>query len=487
MTLLPPRTRRSSPAPGPRRPASARLVDGMASVLATRTTRRGFLQRTAVVGSALTVAPGQFVLRPGSAYAAVCGPDASCASGYTAFCCTINGGANTCPPGNFVGGWWKADGSGFCCGKPRYYVDCHEPCTRCTSGCASGSFCRGCTSCTCRCSGSAGCDQRKTCCNHFRYGQCRQDIACSGPVTCRVVSCTPPWQEHDSCSTASATDNRTRDHSADCLPGHCPGVIEQHHAALGGAAGPLGRFRSGEHVLPDGVGRQSIYERGIIWWSPDTGPHAVWGAILERYAGLRYEQGVLGYPTTDERATARGAVSEFQRGSIWWTPQTGAQEVYGAIRERWRALGGEGGILGHPVTGETAAPGGGRQSRFERGVVLWTPGTGAHAVYGEILTRYEALGGAGTLGYPLASEESAAPGGRVSRFQRGRVYWTPATGAHVVYGGILERYLAEGGPASRLGFPVGDEEDAPGGRQSRFQHGRITWDRATHETTVRPA
>ena len=32
----------------------------------------------------------------------------------------INGGANTCPPGSFVAGWWKMGNSAFCRGDARY-------------------------------------------------------------------------------------------------------------------------------------------------------------------------------------------------------------------------------------------------------------------------------------------------------------------------------------------------------------------------------
>ena len=477
------RSRATGPGAHPR--ASARLVDGLAGVLEARTSRRGFLVRTAVVGSALAVAPARYVLRPGTAYAAVCGGDASCTSAYSAFCCTINGGYNRCPPGHLVGGWWKADGSGFCCGRPRYYVDCHEPCTRCTTGCASGAFCEGCTSCSCRCSGSTGCDQRKTCCNHFRYGQCRQDVACTGPVTCRFVTCTPPWQQYD-CSAASATDNRTHDHSADCLPGQCAGPIAERHSVLGGATGVLGRALHDERSTPDGVGRYVEYERGLIYWTPATGAWAVWGAIRARYAALRWEVSPLGYPTSDEQATSdgRGRVSRFQHGSIVWSPAHGAVEVYGDIHRRWRALGAERSVVGHPVRGEAPAPGGGRVSVFERGVVLWAGRTGAHAVLGAILGRYDALGGpGGFLGYPLTDEEPIGTG-RVNRFVGGHVYWSAATDAHEVHGAILARYLAEGGPTGPLGFPVTDEEDAPGGRASRFQRGRIWWSSATGTTTV---
>ena len=49
-----------------------RAVSTLAAVLDRRTSRRGFLARVAVAGSALTVAPLVFALRPVSAYDAVC-------------------------------------------------------------------------------------------------------------------------------------------------------------------------------------------------------------------------------------------------------------------------------------------------------------------------------------------------------------------------------------------------------------------------------
>ena len=140
----------------PAAPASQRLAERVAGFLGAHTSRRGFIARTAVIGSALAVNPGGFVLRPGTAYAAVCGPAPDCAAGYTAFCCTTNG-ANQCPPGTFVGGWWKADGSSYCCGGPRYYIDCQNSCTGCSSGCGGyNSFCS--SACI---NGSCHCDQRQ--------------------------------------------------------------------------------------------------------------------------------------------------------------------------------------------------------------------------------------------------------------------------------------------------------------------------------------
>ncbi|HEV7886975.1 MAG TPA: twin-arginine translocation signal domain-containing protein, partial [Acidimicrobiales bacterium] len=197
---------------------SVRLVEKASAFLANHTSRRGFLARSAVVGSALTVAPMRYVLEPGTAYAAVCGCagqscncGAACCDGYTEFCCTMTG-SNTCPPGTFVAGWWKADRTSFCAG-PRYYIDCNG---LCQCACGSGHFCPGCDGLHCGCA-NGDCNLRKAGCTAFRYGQCHTEIGCSGRILCRVVSCTPPWEIDPACSRVSATDNNTGPHDAACL------------------------------------------------------------------------------------------------------------------------------------------------------------------------------------------------------------------------------------------------------------------------------
>jgi hypothetical protein len=199
---------------------TASLSERLVTRLAERTgrlipSRRSFLGGAALVGAALAVDPVGYLVRPASAYDAVCGADNTCAAGYTVFCCTINGGNNTCPPDSFVGGWWKADHSSFCGGNARYYIDCNAY--------RDGRY-------TCHCN-STTCDQRRVACNQFRYGQCNTQIPWSdtGPVLCRVVSCTPPWvQFGGTCSSSSATDNNTATHSAPCLNGSNPvGVVDR--------------------------------------------------------------------------------------------------------------------------------------------------------------------------------------------------------------------------------------------------------------------
>jgi hypothetical protein len=196
-------------------------------VVASRLDRRSFLARTAMVGTALVTAPADLLLRPQSAYAAVCsclGQSCPCGSlccdGYTEFCCALYG-ANACPAGSLIGGWWKADGSSFCGGAARYYMDCHKPCGSC--GCGGSGICSGaCNGTRCGC-GNGRCDHRKAGCTSFRYGNCNNGTACIGPIQCRVVSCTEPWRLEPTCSsTAVRTDNNTRSHNRPCLQAGLP-------------------------------------------------------------------------------------------------------------------------------------------------------------------------------------------------------------------------------------------------------------------------
>ena len=199
---------------------STALLDRAVGGFSRRLDRRSLLRRSTFAATALVAAPADFVLRPRTAYAAVCrcqGQACACGSlccdGYTEFCCTLTG-SNGCPPGTVAAGWWKVDGSGFCGGAPRYYLDCNAQCGGC--GCRGGICSGACSGTRCGCAWG-DCNNRKSGCVQFRYGQCNQQIACLGPIVCRVVTCTPPWVFDGSCTTASRTDNNTANHTRPCL------------------------------------------------------------------------------------------------------------------------------------------------------------------------------------------------------------------------------------------------------------------------------
>jgi len=187
------------------------LVSKTSGMLDARLSRRSFIARTTLLGSAVAATGCAVITQPGTPYQSVAGCSGGlCTDGYTEFCCVINDGVNACPPGSTPGGWWRADGSIYCGGGSRYYIDCNEICC----GPVSGGFCAGCSPCRC----AVNCDTRRVHCNYFRYGQCNVQIPIMGPIACRMVLCTPPYPPYTllACGPSSAVDDATANHNADC-------------------------------------------------------------------------------------------------------------------------------------------------------------------------------------------------------------------------------------------------------------------------------
>ena len=510
-------------------PLSVRAVERAAALLAGRgESRRRFLGRVAVVGSALALNPLRFILRPTPAYASVCGSGNSCGAGWSVFCCTVNDGANTCPDGSFVAGWWKVDDSAFCLGAPRYYIDCNR---------------RPKATCSCRCN-TTGCDQRRVCCNVFRYGQCNTHIGGVTEVVCRIITCTPPWQWDPSCGRTVRTSPATRSHSSRCLPGPNPSHIEIKYQDLGLAGSKLGRPVARERDAARG-GRRRSYDNGLIVYRRSTGAHEVRGAIARRYRELDAEAGPLGYPRTDHTTLDddRGSTVRFEGGSIYTSGGTGTHEVLGRSDRSYRGQDGPTGRLGYPTAGTRGIKGPGKVTRFENGAIFMSADTDAVAVTGRMLEVFEERGGPvdSGLGLPVEPAQQAVDGARLQRFERGvitaapggrlfavrgpiydryaaeggpagplgyaashteavegtdgersefvtaTVFWSPRTGAFALSGPILDRYLREGGPRGTLGFPTSDVVTAPDGRQqATFERGAVTYDPATGQTQVTP-
>jgi peptidoglycan/xylan/chitin deacetylase (PgdA/CDA1 family) len=212
------------------------------------------------------------------------------------------------------------------------------------------------------------------------------------------------------------------------------------------------------------------------------------GAIRDKWLALGGWRSAFGAPRTpDMIATTTGtAVQWFQNGRIYWRQGYPAVYMYGAILGKYQSMGTVYSGIGLPITDELGAPNGGRYNDFQyaNSSIYWTASTGPHLVLGAIKGKWMWFGGpGGYLGYPI-SDEAAAAVGRVSRFQRGNIYWTSTYGPHVVYGAILARYLSLGGPASRLGAPVSDEYWYGGNRRTDFQHGAIIYNWTTGATSV---
>ncbi len=146
---------------------------------------------------------------------------------------------------------------------------------------------------------------------------------------------------------------------------------------------------------------------------------------------------------TSPVAVAGGTAQRFEGGRISSSPTTGAWETLAPISVAYVSAGAETGRLGFPVGGDTAVGDGrGRYSRFQRGRISWSPSTGARAVTGALHERYEQLGAeAGSLGYPVADEVVARdspfkrlgmPPGRRQEFERGTLTSDGRTGVVLV-------------------------------------------------------
>lgn len=337
--------------------------------------------------------------------------------------------------------------------------------------------------------------------------------------------------------------------------------------AAGGSDSPVGA-QDGD-VYQAGFGYAQKFTDGKIFFTPDTGAHLIYGAILDKYESLGGPaDSDLGFPTIDEVAGLVGQdsrVSTFSasdKPAIFWTPDTGAWAVRGAINAAWDKLGGSAGTLGVPVederydgdvisqkftggelswntasksfttvpaeladtltglevpldattvinqawraTGGLGGPLGARQGEqspigdngaaqgYAGGKIFYTPETGAHALTGAILSKYESLGGpAGDLGLPIGREsDGGAPNSRVSGFSapdQPVIFWTPDSGAIVIRGAINAAWQKLGAGTGALGVPAGEQSVSGDVTTQKFSGGEISWNRATREFSTKPA
>ncbi|MEI4278105.1 hypothetical protein, partial [Klenkia terrae] len=206
------------------------------------------------------------------------------------------------------------------------------------------------------------------------------------------------------------------------------------YAERGGATGSLGAPRTGIICGLAAGGCGQVFADGTLYWSPASGVRAVAEPVLSTW-GSRRESGILGYPVSEYACgMAQGGCGQaFQGGRIYYTWSTGAHALTGDVQSAWIAQGFENGPLGYPTTDLICGmAAGGCGQVFQAGRIYTTPTTGAHAVSGALHAAWAAQGfEAGALGYPttdLICGMRSSGCGQV--FQGGRIYSTPTTGAH---------------------------------------------------------
>lgn len=226
-------------------------------------------------------------------------------------------------------------------------------------------------------------------------------------------------------------------------------------------------------------------EKGAAPQSVTLGGYTTSGAIGVKYATA---SAVLGAAISPEYTNQRfgGAYQLFENGTIAYLPQYGAYIVIGGNNSVWQFIGAQDSDLGYPISDEYAPMTGGVMQNFQFGKISWNPATGSHVIKGGIGAAWHNAGGPlGGLGYPTTDEYAPMPGGVMQDFQYGKISWNAATGSHVTKGGIGATYDSAGGPLSGLGYPTTDEYATDnGGATQDFQYGRIAYSPATGSHVV---
>ncbi len=211
------------------------------------------------------------------------------------------------------------------------------------------------------------------------------------------------------------------------------GAILQAYWTLAGRA-QIGSLISDEMDGAQAGSRKSLFSRGGIYWSNKTGAVPVVGEIWVDYEGMG-ESGAIGVPVAAAVGISGGLRQDFQHAQMYLkSGASKAFEVHGAILAKFVSSGGTA-VWGFPVSNEgdvmSTSAAIGRSSEFERCTVYWSSTTGAFEVHGDIRERYRSSGGpGGDLGFPT-SDETDVPGAsapaRYNTFQHGSIVWFGST------------------------------------------------------------
>lgn len=213
------------------------------------------------------------------------------------------------------------------------------------------------------------------------------------------------------------------------------------------------------------VNLRAVGQRCRTFW-PSTIP--VCGATLTQYERLGAQLSWLLDPVEVKKANPGGTGfrQKFRNGWIYWSAEHGAHAVATHTATVWARHGWEAGWLGYPTSGEVPVSGSnpidgelnGWVQRFEGGNIYRSPALqGFHvaSINGVILDTWISQGGPGSkLGFPVVDEKPTSSAGRVSVFQRGSMYWWPTKGAFELPRGILDVWKENGAETGTYGYPV---------------------------------
>jgi uncharacterized protein with LGFP repeats len=293
------------------------------------------------------------------------------------------------------------------------------------------------------------------------------------------------------------------------------GAILEKYESLGGPA----NSDLGFPTIDEGDGRApgsrnttfSAADKPVIFWTRDTGARVVRGPINAAWDKLGGSAGALGVPAEDEAYRGDIVTQKFTGGEISYdtrnktfktVPPDLAGQLAGleipddpttAINAARRAAGGALGPLGAAEGPPYPIGQDGLGQNFAGGKIFYSPETGANVVTGQVLAKYESVGGPeGDLGFPTSNEVDGglAPSSRMSTFaadDKPVIFWTPDYGAVIVRGAMNAAWEKLGGAKGDLGAPMADQTEKDSVTTQRFSGGVVSWDSSTNKFTTEPA
>ncbi len=204
------------------------------------------------------------------------------------------------------------------------------------------------------------------------------------------------------------------------------------------------------------------------------------GAIGARYAADGGQASAsYGKPVANEvcGGPLSSCFQEFERGTIVWSPSTGAHLLTGSIRGYWKAAGGINSTYGIPASDEVSLSNGRAVEQLfingqgADGAIYWTNwGTGTHYVnFDAGIGGHWAKDGnfrtAGRYGFPTSDEQCGfTQSSCFQRFESGTIVWSPGNGSVRIGGAVRSVWEKAGGMNSAYGIPVRNEAPLSNGQ-----------------------